>query len=305
MPEPSFETESVGASEVRTSFRAGDSWCRMSTLDLRSGIRLGVTACRFEPSFSFSAVQAPSEIELVVSKGSVLRARAEDSLDLPRGGNTLQLGRTRRPLPIEVRPEGDAPTECVSVSIGELRLRELLGVPELPAAFREVTQSDSPAPLVSRDMTSGLFRILEEIVNADARGASRALWHEAKALELLALMTDELMEADRAARLSAHDIDRLQRARLRLVQNLEAPPTLAELARTAGFSETRLKGAFRAHFGTSVFGHLRQARMEEARRLLLDRRLNVSETAIRVGYSNPSKFAAAFRKQFGMSPSDL
>ena len=75
--------------------------------------------------------------------------------------------------------------------------------------------------------------------------------------------------------------------------------------RTAGFSETRLKGAFRAHFGTSVFGHLRQARMEEARRLLLDRRLNVSETAIRVGYSNPSKFAAAFRKQFGMSPSDL
>jgi AraC-like DNA-binding protein len=45
--------------------------------------------------------------------------------------------------------------------------------------------------------------------------------------------------------------------------------------------------------------------MEEARRLLLERHLNVTEVAQRVGYVNPSKFAAAFRRQFGMSPSAL
>lgn len=186
-------------------------------------------------------------------------------------------------------------------------LRELLGVRELPAPFREVTESIEAAPLVSRDMTAGLYRLLEEIVNADAKGASRALWHEAKGLELLALMTDELMESDRGQRphLSAYDVDRLQRARLRLVENLEEPPTLAELARTAGFSETRLKSAFKALFGTSVFAYLRAARLEEARRLVLERHLNVSEAAIRVGYSNPSKFAAAFRRQFNISPSEL
>ena len=42
------------------------------TLELRSGVRLGVTACQFEPSFSFLAVQPPSELEFVVSKGSFL-----------------------------------------------------------------------------------------------------------------------------------------------------------------------------------------------------------------------------------------
>jgi AraC-like DNA-binding protein len=120
-------------------------------------------------------------------------------------------------------------------------------------------------------------------------------------------MCDELLEAARAEqpRLSADDVERLERVRRHLVERLEEPPTLAALARMAGWNETKLKGGFRALFGTSVFAYVRQARMEEARRLLLARRLNVTEVAQRVGYENPSKFAAAFRKQFGLPPSAL
>lgn len=302
-----FVIESVGATEQRMSFRIGDSRCRASTLELRSGVRLGVTACQFEPSFSFSTVQPPAEVELVVSKGGVLRTRTSDGCDLDRAGNLLQLGRTSRPLPVRVLPASDAPTECVSVSLGEGRLRELLGVAQLPEAIRSVTESEQPHPLLSQAMTPGLFGLLDEIVNADVTGPSRLLWHEAKTLELIALVTDELAETARAAdpRLSAHEIDRLERVRRCLVERLDGSPTLAELARTAGFNQTRLKGAFRARFGTSVFGYLRQSRMEEAHRLLCKRELNVTEVAQRVGYSNPSKFAAAFRRQFGMSPSEL
>jgi AraC-like DNA-binding protein len=302
-----FVVESLGAAEQRVSFRVGDSWCRTSTIDLRAGVRLGVTACQFAPSFSFPAVQPPSELEFVVSKGAVLQMRTKNGHGLQRGGNTLQLGRTRRPLQLRVGPVGDARMECVSVSMSESRLLELLGAPELPEAFRAVTESEESSPLVSRDMTPGLFRLLDEISNADVKGASRLIWHEAKSLELIALMTDTLVEAARESnpRLSAHDIERLERVRRYLVEHLDAPPTLAELARTAGFSETRLKGGFRARFGTSIFAYLRQARMEEARRLLLTQHLNVTEVAQRVGYANPSKFAAAFRSQFGMSPSSL
>lgn len=309
MPSPGvpFVVESLGAAEQRVSFRAGDSWCRMTTLDLRAGVRLGVTACQFEPSFSFAVEQPPSELEFVVSKGGVLQARMQDGQDVQRGGNTLQLGRARGPLQIRVRPAGDARTESVSVSMSEWRLRELLGAPDLPEAFRSVTGSKEPYPLISQELTPGLYRLLEEILNADVSGRSRLLWHEAKSLELIALMTDELIETSRAGKpqLSAHDIERLERVRMCLLQHLEAPPTLAQLARMAGFNETRLKGGFRALFGTSVFAYLRQARMEEARRLLLKHHLNVTEVAQRVGYSNPSKFAAAFRRQFGMSPSAL
>jgi AraC-like DNA-binding protein len=49
----------------------------------------------------------------------------------------------------------------------------------------------------------------------------------------------------------------------------------------------------------------RQQRMEEAHRLLRAGRHNVTEVAARVGYENPSKFAAAFRKHFGVRPSSV
>jgi AraC-like DNA-binding protein len=300
-----FVVESLGV-EQRVLFREGDSWCRATTIDLRSGIRLGVTTCRFEPSFSFLAEQPASDIELVVSRGAVLHTRAAGGSAFRRGGNTLQLSRSRRPVALEVRPADEGEMECVSLSMSTSKLAELLGVAALPDAFRSVSESDGHAP-ASYAMTPGLFRLLDEIVNVDARGASRLLWYEAKGLELVARMTDELAEAARYELhpLSAHDVERLEHAHRVLVERLDAPPTISELARAAGFSETKLKVAFRRRFGTSIFDHLRQVRMEEARRLLLQRRFSVSEVAQRVGYSNPSKFAAAFRRQFGVSPSVL
>jgi AraC-like DNA-binding protein len=300
-------TESLGIGEQRMSFRAGDSWCTIRSIELQAGVRLGVTQCRFEPSFSFSAIQPPSEIEFVVSKGSALTARTKTGAEIRRGGNTLQVGRTRRPLELQVLPTDAEPFECVSISMGAARLRELLGAPHLPEVFARVTASEGPFSLVSQAMTPALYRLLEEISNADATRTARRLWHEAKALELIAQMTDALVETERANdhRLSPHEVDRVERVCRRLVERLDAPPTLAELAREAGFNETKLKGAFRTRFGAPIFAYLRQVRMEEARRLLLTRRLNVTEVAARVGYANPSKFAAAFRKQFGMSPSAL
>jgi AraC-like DNA-binding protein len=237
----------------------------------------------------------------------VVKTRTADGHEAPRAGTALRLGRVRQPVPIQVCADGAQYTECVSVSMTAARLSELLGAPELPAAFRAVTQSTDAYPLVSESMTPQLFRVLEEIANADVRGRARPLWLEAKSLELVALMADELAEAEQSRRplMSAHDLERFERVRRRLVERLDEPPTLAELARAGGFNETKLKGGFRALFGTSVFAYLRRARMEEARRLLRERRLNVTEVAGRVGYSNPSKFAAAFRRELGVSPSEL
>jgi AraC-like DNA-binding protein len=43
--------------------------------------------------------------------------------------------------------------------------------------------------------------------------------------------------------------------------------------------------------------------MERARQLLEERKFNVTEVACTVGYANPSHFASAFKRKFGVNPS--
>jgi len=78
-----------------------------------------------------------------------------------------------------------------------------------------------------------------------------------------------------------------------------------ELARLAGLNDYKLKAGFRQVFGTTVFGYLRQQRLEQARQLLQAQEISVTEAAATVGYSSQGHFAAAFRKQFGINPKDL
>ncbi len=87
-----------------------------------------------------------------------------------------------------------------------------------------------------------------------------------------------------------------------LKRELESPPTLAVLARSTRLSESTLKRGFHQVFGTTVFGYLRARRMERARSLLERGEVTVLEAATLVGYSNPSNFASAFRRQFGLNP---
>ena len=63
-----------------------------------------------------------------------------------------------------------------------------------------------------------------------------------------------------------------------------------------------MKNYFRGVFGQNISAYLREVRMRKAAELLADGRLSVSEVAEQVGYINQSKFAAVFKKQFGISP---
>lgn len=74
---------------------------------------------------------------------------------------------------------------------------------------------------------------------------------------------------------------------------------LASLARLDARSFTRL---FRRETGYAPFGYLTFRRMERAK-TLLRQGASVTEVATAVGYANPAKFAAAFRRWIGCSPS--
>ncbi|WP_437487631.1 AraC family transcriptional regulator [Sorangium sp. So ce1014] len=277
---------------------------------LRSGIGLTVTKLRWERPWSMAFDHGASRLKFIVTRGPGPWLTTSDGERHHLEGGSFHVSQIRRPvrLQFDFDERGvDRDHEQLSLEIDRLRLSELLGTQVLPVAVERVLSSPRAYPTDAQPVVPALFQLIDEIVHCDARGPSRQLYLEAKGLELLAVMVDRLEEGERAASpvLSAHDMDRLERARQIVLARMDDPPRLPDLARLAGLNEAKLKAGFRTLFGDTVYGYLRDRRLDEAHRLLRQRRYSVSEVAARVGYVNPSKFAAAFRERFGVPPSHV
>lgn len=143
-----------------------------------------------------------------------------------------------------------------------------------------------------------------DLIHCTYRGAMKRLYVESKAMELIALYAQEEAGESRPYVLHPDDVDKLHAVRKLILNHVEAPLSIKELAYRAQINEFKLKKGFRALFGITVFELVRQKRMERAIRLMEEGRMNVGETAVSLGYSNISNFTTAFRKQYGCNPSE-
>lgn len=78
-----------------------------------------------------------------------------------------------------------------------------------------------------------------------------------------------------------------------------------ELSSLVCMSRTTLFRKLKAITGQSPVEFVCSIRLKQARILLAERKHNISEVAYDVGFKNPSSFSKAFRKQFGISPTDF
>lgn len=89
-----------------------------------------------------------------------------------------------------------------------------------------------------------------------------------------------------------------------LERDLALPLDAPGLADRAGVGLTTLNGYFSRVYGLSVSAYLRKRRMERAADLLVQTNDKVSDIALCVGYTNPSKFGAAFAREHGCTPTE-
>ena len=125
---------------------------------------------------------------------------------------------------------------------------------------------------------------LHQILNCPYQGATKIIYLESKALELIAMRLQEVFSEDESQHsvskvIRANDIERIYHAKEILRCNFENPPSLPELARKVGLNQRKLKQGFRACFGTTAFGYLHDYRMEQARLLLTDTQMGVTQVA--------------------------
>ena len=160
--------------------------------------------------------------------------------------------------------------------------------------------------------TPGMQIILHEILNAPFHGPIRKIFIEGKVHELMALRLDQLVESHscnpaktQSFVLRSDDIDKITAAKEMLTNHMEDPPTVSLLARHVGINEFKLKHGFKRIFGKTIFGYLREFRLETAMALKVKREMNIAEIALEVGYRNPAHFAYAFRRRYGINPGRL
>ena len=85
-------------------------------------------------------------------------------------------------------------------------------------------------------------------------------------------------------------------------KHLGEPVCLAKLAQLAQLSLHHFCRAFKQSFGIPPHQYQVRRRMENAKLLLADRTLSVTDIAFRVGYTQISSFSFAFRKATGWTP---
>ena len=151
---------------------------------------------------------------------------------------------------------------------------------------------------------SAMLPLLKEPIGGSIVGQLAA---ESVALELLARLfcTSESNGHDRSEILSPADRAKLFRIRDLVVADPSRNHRLNELAATAGIGLSALKAKFPILFGQPVIAFLREVRLDRARHALENDGMSVTEAARLAGYRHVSTFSSAFRKRYGVPPSNV
>jgi AraC family transcriptional activator of pyochelin receptor len=222
----------------------------------------------------------------IVSAGALGEMRARGS------GATLVI--TQEPITMTTAVEAGSFQACgLSIALEAIARHSWLD--RLVAAHGSVCLDLGAIP-------SATIRHLSAPVDPWFQGAARRLVHEARALELMAMLEQTQSEVSLCASASPRRTTALgTMARDILDASFTSPPSLGALAGRLQCSRRTLTHAFRKTVGVSIGAYVTLRRLELAALMLRDG-VGSTEVAYRVGYS-PAHFASAFKRHFGVPPS--
>jgi AraC-like DNA-binding protein len=199
---------------------------------------------------------------------------------------------------------------AVSISVtSEFLADQILGSSvNAPEALRSFIEAQGRAlSFLQVPLSARMFELATNLVQNPHTGPVSLVYVEALALELLCEAVRGFQSVSDAPdeRYDERDLRCLHAARALLMKQLSPPPTMRQVARTAGMSETTLKRGFKAVFGETLFDFSLRCRMQHALMLLREQRLPVARVAEEVGYQYPTSFTTAFQHYFGMRPKDV
>lgn len=113
-----------------------------------------------------------------------------------------------------------------------------------------------------------------------------------------------LTETDQESVRRNRSMTRLSSITAYMKENYTGDLSLEEVAKVFGYSPAYLSRMFRKYAGVSFKEHVQSIRLGYAVKDLKSGRYSITETAMRNGFSGSKAFARAFRKKYGMLPSE-
>ena len=123
-----------------------------------------------------------------------------------------------------------------------------------------------------------------------------------KVIELLMLLS-RIPQEEAERYCSSEQTQLAHHLRDHLLTSREGYVSLEQLAEEHGMSVSHLQKLFKQAYGVPVYRYVKEYRLEQAAVELVQSKKPITQIAQNAGYDNASKFSEAFRKRYGMTPS--
>jgi AraC-like DNA-binding protein len=219
--------------------------------------------------------------------------------------NAITLGYTREGTKLRTMMPSDQQIHSLSFFLSESQLRQyFIELQRTDLADRLLKVTDGMAVLANASISPMQQHLIEKLNSNPHRGSLEQLYFDSVAGELLISLLESICTEHKSTHinLTERDRDLLLVARNLLLQDLRQPPTISQLAKSVGMNEDKLKKGFKVMYNSTIYKTLTEQRMQLAVTQLHSNDMSIAEIAYDAGYENVSKFIAAFRKTYGVTP---
>ena len=192
-------------------------------------------------------------------------------------------------------------TICIYINEARKTLEKILGGIPVDLSDFKTKFCSADKPFIMRESDS-VHRIFYDLYNIPDK--TRIPYFKIKVLELIMFLSEAKLPRGGKEHpyFSKTHVKNTKEMVNFLVENVESHYTLNELSEKFCIPLTSMKNCFKGIYGTSIYSYLRVYRMQTAAYMLRKTSQSITTIAANVGYSNPSKFSAAFKKVMGMPP---
>ncbi|MDA7551599.1 helix-turn-helix domain-containing protein [Rhodobacteraceae bacterium] len=129
-----------------------------------------------------------------------------------------------------------------------------------------------------------------------------SVWNE---LQLSLPRTEDCTQPGYRTERIRHLIEPLRTILTLMDRNIEEPLSMLEISRHAGLSVRQIERLFARHLSASPVRYYRSLRLENARQLIEQTKLKLTDIAVATGFSTQSQLTKAFRVEFNTTPTSL